>query len=272
MLKYNDTLKQVLDQLSLELTTIQIKLNNFNTSRNIESYKEDILRLVDSNVSLLASYYMESGIEDKKKLDWLLSKTFSTSDEKDIFQQQLKNLYYLDKNKLYNTSQYRTVSDEILKFRDILASVVFQSREDRVEEEDLLLRQKDLKRVKKYFSSDHSRVCVKNIDALRKIVESLNMSDTLKTDVLMMIFTNELEYYKTVLSKDKSNIDDDINNFLMVSGLSSILRASDNIYLTNATMEDDYKSVVSTIKKQHRLDSREAFEEFYNKWNKKNKE
>ena len=58
MLKYNDTLKQVLDQLSLELTTIQIKLNNFNTSRNIESYKEDILRLVDSNTLLLASYYM----------------------------------------------------------------------------------------------------------------------------------------------------------------------------------------------------------------------
>ena len=51
-------------------------------------------------------------------------------------------------------------------------------------------------------------------------------------------------------------IDDDINNFLMISGLSSILRASDNIYLTNATMEDDYKSVVTTIKNSSKLDKK----------------
>lgn len=256
MLKYNDTLKQVLDQLSLELTTIQIKLNNFNTSRNIESYKEDILRLVDSNTLLLASYYMESSIEEKKKFDWLLSKTFSTSDEKDIFQQQLKNLYYLGKNKLYDTSQYKTISDEILKFREVLLRTVFQSDEDKDEEEKLLLRMKNLKRAKKYFLSDHNKVCVKSIDNLREIIESLNMSDTLKTDVLMIIFTNELDYYKAVLSKERGNIDDDINNFLMVSGLSSILRASDNIYLTNATMEDDYKSVVTTIKNSSKLDKK----------------
>ncbi len=256
MLKYNDTLKQVLDQLSLELTTIQIKLNNFNTSRNIESYKEDILRLVDSNTLLLASYYMESSIEEKKKFDWLLSKTFSTSDEKDIFQQQLKNLYYLGKNKLYDTSQYKTISDEILKFREVLLKTVFQSDEDKDEEEKLLLRMKNLKRAKKYFLSDHNKVCVKSIDNLREIIESLNMSDTLKTDVLMIIFTNELDYYKAVLSKERGNIDDDINNFLMVSGLSSILRASDNIYLTNATMEDDYKSVVTTIKNSSKLDKK----------------
>lgn len=256
MLKYNDTLKQVLDQLSLELTTIQIKLNNFNTSRNIESYKEDILRLVDSNTLLLASYYMESSIEEKKKFDWLLSKTFSTSDEKDIFQQQLKNLYYLGKNKLYDTSQYKTISDEILKFREVLLKTVFQSDEDKDEEEKLLLRMKNLKRAKKYFLSDHNKVCVKSIDNLREIIESLNMSDTLKTDVLMIIFTNELDYYKSVLSKERGNIDDDINNFLMVSGLSSILRASDNIYLTNATMEDDYKSVVTSIKNSSKLDKK----------------
>lgn len=256
MLKYNDTLKQVLDQLSLELTTIQIKLNNFNTSRNIESYKEDILRLVDSNTLLLASYYMESSIEEKKKFDWLLSKTFSTSDEKDIFQQQLKNLYYLGKNKLYDTSQYKTISDEILKFREVLLKTVFQSDEDKDEEEKLLLRMKNLKRAKKYFLSDHNKVCVKSIDNLREIIESLNMSDTLKTDVLMIIFTNELDYYKAVLSKERGNIDDDINNFLMVSGLSSILRASDNIYLTNATMEDDYKSVVTSIKNSSKLDKK----------------
>lgn len=256
MLKYNDTLKQVLDQLSLELTTIQIKLNNFNTSRNIESYKEDILRLVDSNTLLLASYYMESSIEEKKKFDWLLSKIFSTSDEKDIFQQQLKNLYYLGKNKLYDTSQYKTISDEILKFREVLLKTVFQSDEDKDEEEKLLLRMNNLKRAKKYFLSDHNKVCVKSIDNLRKIIESLNMSDTLKTDVLMIIFTNELDYYKAVLSKERGNIDDDINNFLMVSGLSSILRASDNIYLTNATMEDDYKSVVTTIKNSSKLDKK----------------
>lgn len=256
MLKYNDTLKQVLDQLSLELTTIQIKLNNFNTSRNIESYKEDILRLVDSNTLLLASYYMESSIEEKKKFDWLLSKTFSTSDEKDIFQQQLKNLYYLGKNKLYDTSQYKTISDEILKFREVLLKTVFQSDEDKDEEEKLLLRMKNLKRAKKYFLSDHNKVCVKSIDNLREIIESLNMSDTLKTDVLMIIFTNELDYYKAILSKERGNIDDDINNFLMVSGLSSILRASDNIYLTNATMEDDYKSVVTTIKNSSKLDKK----------------
>lgn len=256
MLKYNDTLKQVLDQLSLELTTIQIKLNNFNTSRNIESYKEDILRLVDSNTLLLASYYMESSIEEKKKFDWLLSKIFSTSDEKDIFQQQLKNLYYLGKNKLYDTSQYKTISDEILKFREVLLKTVFQSDEDKDEEEKLLLRMNNLKRAKKYFLSVHNKVCVKSIDNLREIIESLNMSDTLKTDVLMIIFTNELDYYKAVLSKERGNIDDDINNFLMVSGLSSILRASDNIYLTNATMEDDYKSVVTTIKNSSKLDKK----------------
>lgn len=256
MLKYNDTLKQVLDQLSLELTTIQIKLNNFNTSRNIESYKEDILRLVDSNTLLLASYYMESSIEEKKKFDWLLSKIFSTSDEKDIFQQQLKNLYYLGKNKLYDTSQYKTISDEILKFREVLLKTVFQSDEDKDEEEKLLLRMNNLKRAKKYFLSDHNKVCVKSIDNLREIIESLNMSDALKTDVLMIIFTNELDYYKAVLSKERGNIDDDINNFLMVSGLSSILRASDNIYLTNATMEDDYKSVVTTIKNSSKLDKK----------------
>lgn len=256
MLEYSDTLKKVLDQLSLELTTIQIELNDFNTSRNIEFYKEDILRLVDSNPSLLASYYMESDIGDKKKFDWLLSEVFSTGKEKEEFKQLLKNLYYLDKNKLYNTSQYKTTNDEILKFRDVLASVTFQKDEDRLEEDALLLRMRNFRRVKKYFLSDHSRVCVKNIDTLRKIVESLNISDTLKTDVLMMVFTNELEYYKTVLSKGKSNIDDDINNFLMISGLSSILRASDNIYLTNATMEDDYKSVVTTIKKSSKLDKK----------------
>lgn len=143
-----------------------------------------------------------------------------------------------------------------MKFREVLLKTVFQSDEDKDEEEKLLLRMNNLKRAKKYFLSDHNKVCVKSIDNLREIIESLNMSDTLKTDVLMIIFTNELDYYKAVLSKERGNIDDDINNFLMVSGLSSILRASDNIYLTNATMEDDYKSVVTTIKNSSKLDKK----------------
>lgn len=271
MLKYDDTLKCVLDQLSLELTTIQIKLNSFNTSRDGENYKEDILRLVNSDVSLLASYYMESNIEEREKFDWLLSKTFSNKELKESFKQQLKNLYYLSKNNLYSTSQYKAIKTDILSFREDLERTIFQSSEDQEEEDKLLLRMRDLKRAKKYFSSDFNKVCVKNIEELRRIVESLNMNDTLKTEVLMLVFLNELDYYKTVLSKDKNSIDNDINTFLMVSGLSSILRTSDNIYLTNASMEDEYKSVVSTLKEHPELDFKGAFREFYNKWE-KNKE
>ena len=75
MENYSDVLRRVLNQITLELTTAEMDLNKINLSKDFMQYKTDILRLADSDVNLLANYYMESTGEKKDSFSWLLEKS-----------------------------------------------------------------------------------------------------------------------------------------------------------------------------------------------------
>lgn len=271
MLDYNETLKRILNQIALELTTIQISLNKFNASKSYEHYKNDMLRLANSNVDLLATYYMESDEVLKEKFELLLSHVFKTNEEREEFKQQLKNLYYLVKSKLYDTSQYKMIRVEVVNFIEKLKKTTFQDTSDREEERKLLDRMKELKKVKKYFSSDPKKTTVKNIEDLRRIIVSLNMRDIDKTKALMIVFLNELDYYKTMLDNDSDNLEGEINTFLVTAELGNLIKPAISPKVTNATMEDEYRSIIVMLKEHPEMDSRGVFKDFYLKWDKKNR-
>ena len=116
MLEYNRTLELILGQITLELTAIQMDLNRISLKRDFEQCKNDVLHLADTDVSLLAIYYIEAELEKREKLEWVISKSVSTIEEKESIKQHLKNLYYLVKNDLLNTSQYENERVSVLNF------------------------------------------------------------------------------------------------------------------------------------------------------------
>ena len=69
MLEYNRTLELILGQITLELTAIQMDLNRISLKRDFEQCKNDVLHLADTDVSLLAIYYIEAELEKREKLE-----------------------------------------------------------------------------------------------------------------------------------------------------------------------------------------------------------
>lgn len=282
---YNDVLRRVLNQISLELTTAQMSLNKVNLSKEFLQYKTDILRLADSNVNLLANYYMESDGDKKDKFDWLMEKTISDKKLRTQVKEQLKNMYYLNKNNLTKTPQYFEAKKCVVDFILILKDFNLDE-EDAVLEKQILKRISDLKKMKRYFSADSSKIYIKNIDRFKDLVMALNISDDDKTKVFEIILLNEINFFNrdlkvtmaarkkhslkvkgSVYSNLKNNLAsvEFINNCLARSGLKEIIKI-DMIKDTNATRESEYRSIIDMLKNNPEMNPETVFRDFYKKW------
>ena len=203
MQNYSVILNKILKRISLELTTVQMKLNRINLSREDEQYRVDILRLADADVWLLASYYVEADIEKKKKFDSLLKKVMSNKKSIDEVKEQLKNMYFLKKNNLLKTSQYKLAEDEVRKF----VSLLKYDKNSNIKEDEkiLLIRKKNLEKLYKYFAAKSGSTSVKNIDSFKKLILDLDIKDSEKTEALMIVFVNEVSYYNSKLDSMKKS-------------------------------------------------------------------
>lgn len=269
MLEYNRTLELILGQITLELTAIQMDLNRISLKRDFEQCKNDVLHLADTDVSLLAIYYIEAELDKKEKLEWVISKSVSTTEEKESIKQHLKNLYYLVRNDLLNTSQYENERVSILNFIEELKQSKIDVFNDTKEEKQLIARRRDLKKLKKYFEGDYLKNTVNNIESFKELLFSLNISEELKTKALMLVCLNEVEYFNNNLEED--DVENEVLVFLADSKLDEIIKVNNDMKKTNASRESDYRSVIEMLKKDPSLDPKKAFREFYNKWEKKNK-
>lgn len=269
MLEYNRTLELILGQIALELTGIQMDLNRISLNKDFERCKNDILHLVESDVSLLAIYYIEAEKDKKEKLEWVISKSVSTVEEKESIKQHLKNLYYLVKNNLLNVSQYENEKVSILNFIEEVKKSEIAIDVSAKEEKKLSARRRELKKLKKYFEGDYLKNIVTNVGEFKDALFSLNISEDVKTKALMVILLNEVDYFNKCLEED--DIENEVSLFLADSKLDEIIKVTNEFKRTNASRESDYQSVIEMLKNNPSLDPKEVFREFYDKWEKKNK-
>ncbi len=287
MSNYNDVLRRVLNQISIELTTLQMDLNKINLSKDFIQYKTDILRLADSSVNLLANYYMESTGEKKDSFSWLLEKSIPDKNFRLQVMEQLKNMYYLNKNKLNKTSQYFEAKKCVVDFILILKD--FKLDDGVREEKRILKRISDLKKMQRYFSTDSSKIYIKNIDRFKDLVMSLNITDNDMTKVFELILLNEINFFNKNLKENKikqnshklkvkksvynnliSNLSsfDFINSCLIKAGLNGLVKI-DLLDDTNAIREREYRSIIDMLKNNPDMNPEVAFRDFYKKWDSK---
>ena len=285
MENYSDVLRRVLNQITLELTTAEMDLNKINLSKDFMQYMTDILRLADSDVNLLANYYMESTGEKKDSFSWLLEKSIPDKNFRLQVKEQLKNMYYLNKNKLNKTSQYFEAKKCVVDFILILKDFKLDDDDER-EEKRILKRISDLKKMQRYFSTDSSKIYIKNIDRFKDLVMSLNITDADKTKVFELILLNEIKFFnknlketrikqkshklkvkKSVYNNLINNLSsfDFINNCLIKAGLKGLVKI-DLLEDTNATREREYRSIIDMLKNNPDMNPETAFRDFYKKW------
>ncbi len=284
MENYSDVLRRVLNQITLELTTAEMELNKINLSKDFMQYKTDILHLADSSVNLLANYYMESTGEKKDSFTWLLEKSIPDKKFRLQVMEQFKNMYYLNKNQLNKTSQYFEAKKCVVDFILILKD--FKLDDNEKEEKKILKRISDLKKMQRYFSTDSSKIYIKNIDRFKDLVMSLNITDTDKTKVFELILLNEINFFNRDLKETKikqnnhkfkvkksvynnliNNLSsfDFINNCLVKAGLKGLVKI-DLLEDTNATREREYRSIIDMLKNNPDMNAETVFKDFYKKW------
>lgn len=264
MQNYSVILNNILKQISLELTTVQMKLNRINLSREDEQYRIDILRLASTNIWLLASYYVESDIEKRNKFASLLQKIMSDKEEIARVKEQLKNMYFLKQNNLLNTSQYKLAEEEVKKF---VALLKYDNSAGVLEDEKkLLTKKKNLVKLSKYFSKKPGDVSVKNIDSFKKLIFDLDISEKEKTEALMLVFINDVSYYNSELEKRKFKfiITPDLYDGLKIQALkkdllTKICRDNNFNYITITNYGDKASSNPTIVSSQMIAD-------FYSTW------
>lgn len=265
MQNYSVILNKILKQISLELTTVQMKLNRINLSREEEQYRVDILRLASTNVWLLASYYVESDIEKRNKFASLLQKIMSDKEEIAKVKEQLKNMYFLKQNNLLNTSQYKLAEEEVMKFVSLLKH---DSNTSALEDEkNLLVKKKNLVKLNKYFSKKPGDAAVKNIDSFKKLIFDLDISEKEKTEALMLVLVNEVSYYNAELEKRNfkfsitPDLYDDLKMKISTKDLLTKICHDNNFNYITITDYDGYRA-----SNKPTIVSSQMIADFYSTW------
>ena len=140
--------------------------------------------------------------------------------------------------------------------------------------------------MQRYFSTDSSKIYIKNIDRFKDLVMSLNITDADKTKVFELILLNEIKFFnknlketrikqkshklkvkKSVYNNLINNLSsfDFINNCLIKAGLKGLVKI-DLLEDTNATREREYRSIIDMLKNNPDMNPETAFRDFYKKW------
>lgn len=186
-------------------------LNGVAFERERRAYRDDILQLSSTDVSLLPAYYINSNEEAQQDFSNLLNSIYSEQDSIDNFMTELKNLYYLNKSELTTLTQYgaakRVILDFINKLKD---EALAEKKIDRIKEKEYVDKLSIIKKLIRYFSSKPGSVELKNIDNLIMMLNILDFSIEDKNDALVIVIENNVKFYNKNISIIKKKTDDPV--------------------------------------------------------------
>lgn len=211
LLKQNVILDKILNILKEKEKETSDFLNALAMERERRTYRNDILQLSSTDISLLPAYYINSNEEAQKDFSNLLKSVYVNQDEIDNFMTEFKNLYYLNKSELTTLTQYGAAKRVILDFINKLKDEVLSEKKlDKIKEKEYADKLLIIKRLIRYFSSKPGSVELKNIDNLMVMLNILNFSNVDKKDTLVIVIENNVKYYNRTISAIKRKTDDPI--------------------------------------------------------------
>lgn len=211
LLKQNVILDKILNILKEKEKETSDFLNALAMERERRTYRNDILQLSSTDISLLPAYYINSNEEAQEDFSNLLKSVYVNQDEIDNFMTEFKNLYYLNKSELTTLTQYGAAKRVILDFINKLKDEVLSEKKlDKIKEKEYADKLLIIKRLIRYFSSKPGSVELKNIDNLMVMLNILNFSNVDKNNALVIVIENNVKYYNRTISAIKRKTDDPI--------------------------------------------------------------
>lgn len=209
MSKQNVMLDSLLYVLRNLETDISDSLNKINEEKARREYRDDILQLSSTDISLLATYFINSNTESQKKFLELLHSIYNDKLAEDNFMVEFKNLYYLSKAGLSSTTQYgaakRVIIDFLNKLKDDSMS---EKKLDSIKEKELAGRLFIVKKLIKYFLATSGSMEIKNIDDFITMLDVLEVNDRFKSNALGVAIENNVKFYNNNLKRRKKSNDD----------------------------------------------------------------
>lgn len=211
LLKQSEILDKILNILREKEKETSDFLNEFSCERERRTYRNDILQLSSTDISLLPAYYINSNEEAQDDFSNLLKSVYTSKEEIDNFMVEFKNLYYLNKSELTTLIQYGAAKRVILDFINKLKDEVLSERKlDKIKEKEYADKLSIIKKLIRYFSSKPGSVELKNIDNFIVMLNVLNFSNVDKNDALIVVIENNVKYYNRTISAIKRKTDDPI--------------------------------------------------------------
>ena len=167
-------------------------------------YRDDLLSLTASDISLLATYFFNSNEEAQDKFLNLLHKVYNDKTKEENFIKELRNLYLLSRDGLENTTQYGYSKRVIIDFLNVLRDEAIASKKpNAIREKEVAGKFFIVRKLIKYFSSTPGSVEIKNIDDFIIMLDTLNASDEFKNNALSVAIENNAKFYSNSLRHRK---------------------------------------------------------------------
>ena len=196
----------LLKQLDKEEEELSLKLDKYREVRQKRLFKSDILKLITNDVKFLAAYYYKAPQSKKDDFLLLLEEIYPDSHEREVFLEQLKNLYYLLQNNLTDIPQYEDIINVLLDFREKLKVSYAKTSEVPLEkEEETLDMYEKARAAKKYFRATPGTLVIEDIDQFVETIELLKLTDDARNTALLMAFINNNKVYKQDFLKQEED-------------------------------------------------------------------
>lgn len=167
-------------------------------------YRDDLLSLTASDISLLATYFFNSNEEAQDKFLNLLHKVYNDKTKEENFIKELRNLYLLSRDDLENTTQYGYSKRVIIDFLNVLRDEAIASKKpNAIREKEVAGKFFIVRKLIKYFSAASGSVEIKNIDDFIIMLDTLNASDEFKNNALSVAIENNAKFYSNSLRHRK---------------------------------------------------------------------
>lgn len=167
-------------------------------------YRDDLLSLTASDISLLATYFFNSNEEAQDKFLNLLHKVYNDKTKEENFIKELRNLYLLSRDDLENTTQYGYSKRVIIDFLNVLRDEAIASKKpNAIREKEVAGKFFIVRKLIKYFSATPGSVEIKNIDDFIIMLDTLNSSDEFKNNALSVAIENNAKFYSNSLRHRK---------------------------------------------------------------------
>lgn len=208
MSKQNVMIDSLLDELKRKEEDTSKFLNGVSLERERREYRDDILQLSSTDISLLTFYYMNSNEEAQRQFLNLVNRIYSNKKDTEQFMTEFRNLYYLSKSGLTTLTQYGAAKRVILDFVNRLKDEALSEKKiDHIKEKEYADRLLIIRKFVRYFSAKPGTVEVKNIDNFMMMLNILNFSYEVANNALIIAIENNNKFYSKSLLAMKKNTD-----------------------------------------------------------------